>query len=106
MRAFSPAANGLVGCYAWTSSLVLCTTTSPLVIFGGFGSADSSFCSRTQLDATRLYWSACAEVSKTMGELTTPSPASMSGRPWKPGSSLRLGRRVSSTFLTSSFVRA
>ena len=34
-----------------TSSRVLCTTTSPMVIFGGFGSAFSSFHSRTQLDA-------------------------------------------------------
>ena len=66
-----PAGAGLLsyserlrGCYAWTSSLVLCTTTSPLVIFGGFGSTVSSFCSRTQLDATRVDSSACSEVSK------------------------------------------
>jgi hypothetical protein len=50
----------------------LCTTTSPLVIFGGFGSAVSSFCSRTELDATRVDSSACAEVSKKPMELMTP----------------------------------
>ena len=44
-----------------TSSRVLCTTTSPLVIFGAFGSAVSSFSSRTQLDATRVDSSACAD---------------------------------------------
>ena len=34
--------------YARTSPFVLCTITSPPVIFGGFGSALSSFSSRTQ----------------------------------------------------------
>jgi hypothetical protein len=52
-------------------------TTSPLVIFGGFGSIVSSFSSRTQFDATRVASSACAEVSKNPMELRTPWPASM-----------------------------
>jgi hypothetical protein len=54
---------GLEACYAWTSSLTLCTTTSPVVIFGGFGSAGSSFSSRIQSAATFVESSACAEVS-------------------------------------------
>jgi hypothetical protein len=41
----------------------LCTTTSPLVIFGAFSTV-SSFCSRTQLDARRVDSSACSAVSK------------------------------------------
>jgi hypothetical protein len=45
--------------------------------FGGFGSAVSSFSSRTQLDATRVDSSACAEVSKKPTELMTPLPASI-----------------------------
>ena len=60
-----------------TSSRVLCTTTSPLVIFGAFGSAFSSFSSRTQLDAMRVDSSACADVSKKPTEVMTPLPASM-----------------------------
>src|SRR5215211_9527293 len=62
--------------YAPTSSRVLCTRTSPPVIFGELGSAVSSFSSRTQLDATRVDSSACAEVSKKPTELMTPLPAS------------------------------
>lgn len=56
-------------CYAGTSSLVLCTRTSPLVIFGGFGSAVSSFCSRTQLDARRV-----ARSSRLRTETTRVAP--------------------------------
>jgi len=63
VRAFSALPTGLEACYAWTSSLTLCTTTSPVVIFGGFGSAGSSFSWRIQLAATFVESSACAEVS-------------------------------------------
>ena len=59
------------------SSRVLDTTISPLVIFGGFGRAFSSFCSRTQLDARRVASSACSDVSKKLIELMTPLSASM-----------------------------
>jgi hypothetical protein len=54
-----------------------CTTTFPLVIFGGFGSAFSKFSWRTQLDATRVDSSAGASVSKKPTELKTPLPASI-----------------------------
>ena len=47
--------------HASTSAPVLCTTTSPPVIIGAFGIADSSFSSRTQSDATRVDSSACAD---------------------------------------------
>src|SRR5688572_18835072 len=47
VRAFSVASDQFGGCYAFTSSDVSWTTTSPPVIFGGFGSAVSSFCSRS-----------------------------------------------------------
>ena len=50
-----------------------------VVIFGLFGSAVSSFSSRTQLDATRVDSSACAAVSKKPTEVMTPSPASIEG---------------------------
>src|SRR5512133_1194323 len=55
----------------------LWTMTSPSVILGGLGSAVSSFSSRTQVVATRVDSSACAEVSKKSMELMTPLSASM-----------------------------
>jgi len=61
-RALCSTRNG-AACYAETSSPVFCTTTSPTVIFGAFGSTSSSFCSRTQLVATRVDSSACSAVS-------------------------------------------
>lgn len=65
----------LRGGYASTSSRVLCATTSPLVIFGGFGRAVSSFSRRTHSAATRVDSSASAAVAKNPTELNTPSPA-------------------------------
>jgi hypothetical protein len=47
------------------------------VIRGAFGSAVSSFSSRTQVDAVLVASSACAEASKKPTEVTTPSPSSM-----------------------------
>src|SRR6266536_5412325 len=64
--------------YARTAPFVLrCAITSPKVIFGAFGSALSSFSSRTQLDARRVDSSACADVSKRLTEVITPLPASI-----------------------------
>src|SRR5947207_2650617 len=64
--------------YARTAPFVLrCAITSPKVIFGAFGSALSSFSSRTQLDARRVDSSACADVSKRLTEVMTPLPASI-----------------------------
>src|SRR5438876_1499096 len=64
--------------YARKAPFVLrCAITSPKVIFGAFGSAPSSFSSRTQLDARRVDSSACADVSKRLTEVMTPSPASI-----------------------------
>jgi hypothetical protein len=76
-RAFSRATSDVAGSYARTDPFVLCTMTSPPVIFGGFGTAVSSFSSRSQLATTRVDSSACADVSKKLTELMTPSPASM-----------------------------
>src|SRR5205823_5656318 len=64
--------------YARTAPFVLrCAITSPKVIFGAFGSALSSFSSRTQMDARRVDSSACADVSKRLTEVITPLPASI-----------------------------
>jgi hypothetical protein len=76
-RAFSRASSDVAGCYARTAPFVRCTMTSPPLIFGAFGTRVSSFSSRSQLATTRLDSSACAEVSKKLTELMTPSPASM-----------------------------
>src|SRR6478672_11169206 len=78
--------------------------TSPSVTFGGFGSAPSSFSSRTQSAATRVDSAACVDVSKMPIDVMTPSP-SIRKYPLNPGSLLRLGMRVSSTFLVNSAVR-
>jgi hypothetical protein len=69
--------RNLPGRYARAAPFIRCTMTSPPVIFGAFGTAVSSFSSRSQLATTRLDSSACAEVSKKLMELMTPSPASM-----------------------------
>src|SRR5213595_4221374 len=67
-----------VEAYARTDPFVLrCAITSPKVIFGAFGSALSSFSSRTQVDARRVDSSACADVSKRLTEVMTPLPASI-----------------------------
>src|SRR5438045_6239347 len=64
--------------YARTVPFVLrCAITSPKVIFGAFGSALSSFSSRTQPDARRVDSSACADVSKRLTEVITSLPASI-----------------------------
>jgi hypothetical protein len=76
-RAFSRATSDVAGCYARTAPFDLCTMTSPPVIFGGLGTRVSSFSSRSQLATTRVDSSACADVSKKLTELMTPSPASM-----------------------------
>jgi hypothetical protein len=76
-RAFSRASSDVAGCYARTAPFVRCTMTSPPLIFGAFGTRVSSFSSRSQLATTRLDSSACADVSKKLTELMTPSPASM-----------------------------
>jgi hypothetical protein len=60
--------------YARTAPFVFFAITSPKVIFGAFGSALSSFSSRTQLDATRVDSSACADVSKRLIEVMTSLP--------------------------------
>src|SRR5438093_383105 len=51
--------------------------TGPAVIFGVFGSASSSFCSRTHCAASRVDSCACAELSKSPTEVSTPPPASI-----------------------------
>jgi hypothetical protein len=76
-RALSRASSDVAGSYARTAPLVRCTMTSPPEIFGSFGTRVSSFSSRSQSATTRLDSSACAEVSKKLTELMTPSPASM-----------------------------
>src|SRR5437870_6299594 len=56
--------------YARTAPFVLrCAITSPKVIFGAFGSALSSFSSRTQLDARRVDSSACTRSEEHTSEL-------------------------------------
>src|SRR6185437_1137643 len=73
---FGPSLRSSRWLYARTKPF-LWTITSPSVIFGGFGSAVSSFSSRTQLAATRVDSSAWAELSNRPIELMTPLPASM-----------------------------
>jgi len=51
--------------------------TGPAVIFGVFGSASSSFCSRTHCAASRVDSCACAELSNSPTEVRTPPPASI-----------------------------
>src|SRR5947207_8497807 len=51
--------------------------TGPAVIVGVFGSAPSSFCSRTHCAASRVDSCACAELSNSPTEVRTPPPASI-----------------------------
>ena len=57
--------------------LAVLSLVSWAVIFGVWGSASSSFCSRTHLAARRVDSWACAEVSKSPTEVRTPPPASI-----------------------------
>ena len=51
--------------------------TGPAVIFGVFGSAPSSLCSRTYCAVSWVDSCACAELSKSFIEVRTPLPASI-----------------------------
>src|SRR6476660_2711788 len=62
---------------AFHRSPPVCAITSPAVILGVFGSADSSFCSRIHRAATRVDSWACSAVLNRPTEVRTPSLASI-----------------------------